>query len=64
MSSKYDPIVVGSRFAGSMAELNFLEQCARDKKQGRLAIIEVGKNGERRGASRWSAYRQTIQSEA
>lgn len=53
MSDKYDIIVVGSGFAGSMTALNFLEQCVSDKKQGRLAILEVGKNRERCGASRW-----------
>ncbi|KAE8454019.1 hypothetical protein EG329_007795 [Mollisiaceae sp. DMI_Dod_QoI] len=51
---QYDLVVVGSGFAGSMTALNFLEQCKKDGKQGRVAIIEAGKNGERCGASRWT----------
>ncbi|KAH9834323.1 Succinate dehydrogenase/fumarate reductase flavoprotein subunit [Teratosphaeria destructans] len=50
----YDMIVVGSGFAGSMATLNFLEECKRNKKAGRVALVEVGKEGERCGASRWT----------
>jgi hypothetical protein len=37
-----------------MTTLNFLEQCKRDNKKGRVALIEVGKEGERCGASRWT----------
>ena len=46
MSDKYDLIAFFAGIAGSMIALNFLEQCMGDKNQGRLAIIEVGKNGE------------------
>ncbi|KUJ15766.1 FAD/NAD(P)-binding domain-containing protein [Mollisia scopiformis] len=53
-SPQYDLVVVGSGFAGSMTALNFLEQCKKDGKQGKVAIIEAGKNGERCGASRWT----------
>lgn len=53
-SNDYDLIVVGSGFAGSMTTLNYLEQRKRDGKQGRVALIEVGKEGERCGASRWT----------
>jgi tricarballylate dehydrogenase len=54
MATHYDLIVVGSGFAGSMTTLNFLEQCKKDNKPGRVALIEVGKKGERCGASRWT----------
>lgn len=47
-------VVVGSGFAGSMAALNWLEKAKETGKQGRIAIIEVGKDGERCGASRWT----------
>lgn len=47
-------IVVGSGFAGSMATINFLEECKKNKKSGRVALVEVGKDGERCGASRWT----------
>ncbi|KAG4438700.1 hypothetical protein IFR05_005827 [Cadophora sp. M221] len=50
----YDLVVIGSGFAGSMTTLNFLEQCKRDGKRGRVALVEVGKEGERCGASRWT----------
>ena len=50
----YDLVVVGSGFAGSMATLNFLEQCKKENKTGRVALVEVGKEGERCGASRWT----------
>ncbi|GAB7346789.1 hypothetical protein MBLNU459_g1889t1 [Dothideomycetes sp. NU459] len=53
-SENYDLIVVGSGFAGSMATLNFLEECKRLNKPGRVALVEVGKDGERCGASRWT----------
>jgi choline dehydrogenase-like flavoprotein len=43
----YDLVVVGSGFAGSMTTLNFLEECKRSSKAGRVALIEVGKEGER-----------------
>lgn len=49
----YDLIVVGSGFAGSFATLSFLETCKKEGKQGRVALVEVGKDGERCGASRW-----------
>ena len=51
---QYDLVVVGSGFAGTMATLNFLEQCKNEKKKGRVALIEVGKKDERCGASRWT----------
>lgn len=53
-SEQYDLVVVGSGFAGSMATLNFLEECKRLSKPGRVALVEVGKDGERCGASRWT----------
>ncbi len=53
-SEQYDLVVVGSGFAGSMTTLNFLEECKRSKKSGKVALIEVGKEGERCGASRWT----------
>ena len=53
-SPSYDLIVVGSGFAGCMTILNFLETCQRLKKPGRVALVEVGKAGERCGASRWT----------
>lgn len=53
-STDYDLIVVGSGFAGSMATLNFLQECERSNKKGRVALVEVGKDGERCGASRWT----------
>jgi len=54
MSNKYDLVVVGSGFAGSMATLNFLETCKALHKVGRVALIEVGRSDERCGASRWT----------
>ena len=51
---QYDLVVVGSGFAGSMTTLNFLEECKRQNKKGRVALIEVGKEDERCGASRWT----------
>ncbi|TKA82398.1 hypothetical protein B0A55_01429 [Friedmanniomyces simplex] len=53
-SKGYDLVVVGSGFAGSMATLNFLEECKKQHKSGRVALVEVGKDGERCGASRWT----------
>lgn len=50
----YDLIVVGSGFAGSMATLNFLEECAAQGKAARVALVEVGREDERCGASRWT----------
>jgi len=50
----YDLVVVGSGFAGSMTTLNFLEECKRLGKNGKVALIEAGKDGERCGASRWT----------
>jgi tricarballylate dehydrogenase len=39
---------------GSMTALNFLEECERLGKKGRVCIVESGKEGERCGASRWT----------
>ena len=50
----YDLIVVGSGFAGTMTTLNFLEECKRLNKSGRVALVEAGKEGERSGASKWT----------
>jgi succinate dehydrogenase/fumarate reductase flavoprotein subunit len=50
----YDLVVVGSGFAGSMTTLNFLEECKKLGKRGRVALIEAGQEGERCGASRWT----------
>lgn len=50
----YDLIVVGSGFAGSSATLSFLETTEREGRSGRVALLEVGKKGERAGASRWT----------
>lgn len=52
--SEYDMVVVGSGFAQCMATLNFLEECERRGKQGKVALVEVGKEGERSGASKWT----------
>lgn len=49
----YDLVVVGSGFAGTMTTLNFLEECKKLGKKGRVAMIEAGREGERCGASRW-----------
>lgn len=53
-SKSYDLVVVGSGFAGCMATLNFLEECERAKKNATVALVEVGKEGERSGASKWT----------
>lgn len=53
-TNPYDIVVVGSGFAGSMTTLNFLEECKKLGKKGRVALIEAGKDGERCGASRWT----------
>ncbi|KAK5698824.1 hypothetical protein LTR97_006472 [Elasticomyces elasticus] len=53
-SKEYDMVVVGSGFAGSMATINFLEECKKQNKKGRVALVEVGQDGERCGASRWT----------
>lgn len=37
-----------------MTALNFLEECKRLGKTGKVALIEAGKDGERCGASRWT----------
>lgn len=50
----YDLIVIGSGFAGCMTTLNFLEECEKNKSSGRVALVEVGKEGERSGASKWT----------
>jgi tricarballylate dehydrogenase len=52
--SDYDMIVVGSGFAGAAATLSFLETAEREGRSGKVALIEVGKKGERAGASRWT----------
>lgn len=52
--SDYDLIVVGSGFAGSSATLAFCETVEREGRSGRVALLEVGKEGERAGASRWT----------
>jgi succinate dehydrogenase/fumarate reductase flavoprotein subunit len=52
--SDYDLIVVGSGFAGSSATLSFLETTESEGSSGRVALLEVGKEGERAGASRWT----------
>ena len=50
----YDLIVVGSGFAGTMATLNFLEESKRLGHHARVALVEVGKEHERSGASKWT----------
>lgn len=50
----YHLIVVGSGFVGCMATLNFLETCKKLNKRGHVAMLKVGKKGERCGASRWT----------
>jgi hypothetical protein len=47
----YDLVVVGSGFAGSVTTLNFLEECKRSNKTGK---VDVGKEDEQCGASRWA----------
>jgi hypothetical protein len=37
-----------------MTTLNFLEECKKLGKHGKVALIEAGKEGERCGASRWT----------
>lgn len=53
MQTEYDLVVVGSGFAGTMTTLNFLEECKKLGKKGKVAMIEAGREGERCGASRW-----------
>ncbi|KAL3290752.1 succinate dehydrogenase fumarate flavoprotein subunit [Colletotrichum asianum] len=53
-SEAYDVIVVGSGFAGCMTTLNFLEECKRLNRSGRVAFVEAGEEGERSGASKWT----------
>ncbi len=36
-----------------MTTLNFLEECKRLGKRGKVALLEAGKEGERCGASRY-----------
>lgn len=38
-----------------MTTLNFLEECKKLGKRGKVALIEAGKEGERCGASRSAA---------
>lgn len=45
--TSYDLIMVGSGFAGSMTTLKFLETCKTQGVKGRVALIEVGQQGER-----------------
>lgn len=52
-STTYDLVVVGSGFAGTTTTLNFLEECKKLGKRGKVALIEAGRDGERCGASRW-----------
>jgi tricarballylate dehydrogenase len=52
--SDYSLIVVGSGFAGSSATLAFCESAEKEGRAGRVALLEVGKKGERAGASRWT----------
>lgn len=53
-SRGYDVVVVGTGFAGTLATLSFLETCKAENKSGRVALVEVGKEGERSGASKWT----------
>jgi succinate dehydrogenase/fumarate reductase flavoprotein subunit len=53
-TTDYDLVVVGSGFAGCMATLSFLEECSKNGKQGKVALVEVGREGERSGASKWT----------
>jgi succinate dehydrogenase/fumarate reductase flavoprotein subunit len=53
-STDYDLVVVGSGFAGCMATLAFLEECSKNGKEGKVALVEVGREGERSGASKWT----------
>ena len=41
----YDLIVVGSDFAGSSATLSFLETTESEGPTGRVALLEIGKEG-------------------
>ncbi len=50
----YDLIVVGTGFAGCMTALNFLEESKRLNHHASVAIVEVGKEHERSGASKWT----------
>jgi tricarballylate dehydrogenase len=52
--AKYDLIVVGSGFAGTSAALSFCETATREGRSGRVAVLEVGRQDERAGASRWT----------
>lgn len=48
-----------------MTTLNFLEECKKLGKEGKVALIEAGKEGERCGASRWTmAYLRLDKGEA
>ena len=37
-----------------MATLSFLEECSKNGKQGKVALVEVGREGARSGASKWT----------
>lgn len=50
----YDLIIVGTGFAGSFTALSFLEESERLGKHSKVAIVEVGKEHERSGASKWT----------
>jgi len=52
--SEYDLIVIGSGFAGASAALSYCENAAEHGRSGRVAIVEVGAEGERSGGSRWT----------
>lgn len=39
-----------------MTTLNFLEECKKLGKKGKVAMLEAGKEGERCGASRWYSF--------
>lgn len=60
MPTEYDLVVVGSGFAGTMTTLNFLEECKKLGKNGKVAMIEAGAEGERCGASRWVSPQQIM----
>ena len=47
-----------------MTTLNFLEECKKLGKRGRVALIEAGKDGERCGASRSVSKRHSLTIEA
>lgn len=52
--SEYDLVVIGSGFAGASAALRYAEAAAAEGVEGRVAVVEVGAEGERCGGSRWT----------